>query len=326
MKKKLIEIFERYLVAQERHAIQLKFDVGFVLYDRIGAEPTKLMKRIGPVMDALKKKLGIVKAEQWWRVCHYTAYRLTETDRQLILEKKLKQHELTRLVTTTEKKRQEALRNLALGKKFDVPVKIYTRRDKSVKPGKDKTDTDDIVIPIPFDTEKIREYCDYIDEHVRNVCRAWKILNEKCSNMRFIYDDFVWGTIQQMIEEHDLSKVSQEEFIQYQRNFYPIGEKDDSGFDAAWKHHLEHNKHHWQSWADKVFFHPYEAECHCVCMICDWMAMGMKFNDTAEEYYTKNKDKITLPDWAVTFINEIFDRIRTEPTQQGQQAGKDGRP
>jgi hypothetical protein len=36
------------------------------------------------------------------------------------------------------------------------------------------------------------------------------------------------------------------------------------------------------------------------------MAMGMKFNDTAEAYYKKNKSKISIPAWAEEFMYEIF--------------------
>ncbi|MBL4772031.1 MAG: hypothetical protein JKY61_13040 [Planctomycetes bacterium] len=155
-------------------------------------------------------------------------------------------------------------------------------------------------------TAKIREYCDYLDEHVANVERAWKALQKPCRNMPFIYDDYRWFSIDAMVRAHDLSKVSPEEFIQYQRNFCPVGEKDKSGFAAAWQHHQDENPHHWQHWAPKEYHNPYEAECHCVCMVIDWMAMGYKFGDTAEAYYTANADKIELPDWAVKFIKAIF--------------------
>lgn len=39
------------------------------------------------------------------------------------------------------------------------------------------------------------------------------------------------------------------------------------------------------------------------------MAMGKKFGDTAKEYYSKNKERIGLPEWADVFINEIFDCV-----------------
>lgn len=54
---------------------------------------------------------------------------------------------------------------------------------------------------------------------------------------------------------------------------------------------------------------PYAWEVHCVHMVIDWMAMGYKFNDNAKIYYERNKDKIKLPEYAVVFIYEIFNRI-----------------
>jgi hypothetical protein len=44
-------------------------------------------------------------------------------------------------------------------------------------------------------------------------------------------------------------------------------------------------------------------------MVIDWMAMGIKFNDTAQSYYEKNKDKIDLPEKGVKFIYEIFEKV-----------------
>ena len=166
---------------------------------------------------------------------------------------------------------------------------------------------------------KIREYCDYLEEHLENVAWAWKLLQEKCKDMKFVWDDFMYATIESMVEEHDLSKFSAEEFMPYCNKFFCVeGEPNDrteDEFMAAWDHHKEKNKHHWENWADKEFYHPYEAECHCVCMVIDWMAMGKKFGDTAQEYYEKNKGRIKLPDWAIRFIYEIFERIKTNSSK-----------
>lgn len=159
---------------------------------------------------------------------------------------------------------------------------------------------------------KIREYCDYLEEHLNNVGWAWKVLQKQCKDMKFVWDDFMWATISSMVKEHDLSKLSKEEFIPYCNQFFSATkEKNDKtkmAFEEAWNHHKENNPHHWEFWASKEFYHPYEAGCHCVCMVIDWMAMGKKFNDSAQEYYEKNKDKINLPDWAIKFCYEIFER------------------
>lgn len=174
---------------------------------------------------------------------------------------------------------------------------------------------------------EIKKYCDYIEEHLINVKTAWGLLQEKCKDMRFIYDDFVFYSIGMMIDEHDRSKLSSAEFIQYADWFFgDYGKEWESSdteheaehktlhdaFDSAWIHHQKNNPHHWQNWTKTAEKTPYDHECHCVCMVVDWMAMGMKFNDTAKDYYDKNKEKIDLPDWAVRFIYGIFDRITPE--------------
>ena len=38
--------------------------------------------------------------------------------------------------------------------------------------------------------QKTREYLDYLEEHYNNVQKAWKIIQDKCKDMPFIYDDF----------------------------------------------------------------------------------------------------------------------------------------
>lgn len=167
--------------------------------------------------------------------------------------------------------------------------------------------------------KKTREYCDYLERHLNNVGTSWKTLQKKCKDMSFVCDDWKWECIDGLVAEHDLSKFSAEEFMYYRAKFYPTAEEEEHGtaerkanFKEAWAHHVRHNPHHGQNWVPKNYWNPYEAEMHCVCMVIDWMAMGLEFGDTAESYYETNKDTIDLPDWAVVFIREIFARLRGE--------------
>jgi hypothetical protein len=160
---------------------------------------------------------------------------------------------------------------------------------------------------------KTREYLDYIEEHVLNVKKAWEELKLKCKDMRFIYDDFYYFSIDTEIEHHDLSKMSEQEFIQYRKAFYPTDDEKWNckyNISSAWEHHKDNNPHHWENWTSmENRSHPNEWEVHCVCMICDWMAMSYKFGGTAKSYYEKNKDKINISGDFITFIYQIFDRI-----------------
>jgi len=159
---------------------------------------------------------------------------------------------------------------------------------------------------------KTREYLDYIEEHYDNVQKAWALINEKCKgkSFRFMSDDYVWHTIRAEVEAHDLSKLSFGEFTQYRQYFYPCkNEKmDKKQFNAAWAHHLEKNVHHWQYWVREEISNPY-ADAYLVMNVVDWVAMGLKFGDTAKEYYEKNKATIELPDWAETLMYQIFECI-----------------
>lgn len=172
--------------------------------------------------------------------------------------------------------------------------------------------------------EKIRDYCDYLEAHIRNVRRAWDGLQEPCKHMRFIYDDYVQGSIELLIQEHDLSKVSAEEFIPYQRRFFPVCEPEEEAFAIAWENHKDCNPHHWEHWTSKDYFNPYEAEVHCVCMVVDWTAMAYEIGDTAEAYYRRNAERIPLPEWAVKFVGNIFEATREADVPCGE-AAKEGR-
>jgi hypothetical protein len=178
--------------------------------------------------------------------------------------------------------------------------------------------------------QKTREYLDYIEEHILNVEKAWKILQETCKSMRFVWDDYVYYRIGADIKRHDMSKLSKEELVQYRRNFFPTSEESvwmkekvfknivEDDFDAAWESHKKHNNHHWENWTKKEFHDPYQDEICCVHMICDWMAMSMKFGDTPKSYYEKNKERIDLPDWAIKFIYEIFDNLEKAQNNKEQ--------
>jgi len=159
---------------------------------------------------------------------------------------------------------------------------------------------------------KTREYINYVEEHIKNVGIAWSAVCENCQDMRFVYDDYVYSEIATNIGVHDISKLSREEFVGYRQFFYPVDkttEKDKDIFNLAWEHHKTKNDHHWEVWTTKKYWSPYAQEIFCVEMVCDWIAMGIKFGDTAKDYYEKNKEEIKLPDWAITLIYEIFDRV-----------------
>jgi hypothetical protein len=160
--------------------------------------------------------------------------------------------------------------------------------------------------------EKTREYLDYIEEHVKNVQKAWRVMTEKCKHMRFIYDDLFYNSLGGEVECHDMSKLSEEEFVQYRKAFFPTKKEGERKLGEAWEYHKARNSHHWQNWGvnTRCCWHPNDWEADCAHMILDWMAMGYKFGDTAQEYYEAHKDEINIPDIAIPFMYEIFEAIR----------------
>jgi hypothetical protein len=160
--------------------------------------------------------------------------------------------------------------------------------------------------------EKFREYLDYIERHVQNVQKAWELIQVKCprtSEFYFHCDDVEWNMINDDVMNHDLSKLSIEEFTQYRQFFFPVigEEKDKKAFDGAWEHHKKHNMHHWQNWT-RAKATPHDS-AYLTMTVIDWVAMGFEFGDTAKEYYENNLDKIDLPNWAVYYMYKIFDKI-----------------
>lgn len=170
--------------------------------------------------------------------------------------------------------------------------------------------------------QKTREYLNYLERHILNVEKAWKEVQKKCLDMKFVWDDFSFFWLDDEVKNHDISKITKEEFIAYRESFYPTDLEDKQqkenelhknnvkkSFDKAWKHHYRNNMHHWEGWTNHAFYHPYAPTIHCAHMVIDWLAMSYEFGDTPREYYEKNKEKIRLPEWAVEFIYEIFERL-----------------
>lgn len=164
--------------------------------------------------------------------------------------------------------------------------------------------------------EKTREYLDYIEGHILNINKAWAVIQNNCSDMRFIYDDYVFNLLDQEIKRHDYSKLSEHEFIQYRKALFPTKFESKYNMQDAWKHHKARNPHHWENWTKKNNPDLYETEISCVHMIVDWMAMGYKFGDTPRSYYEKNKDKISIPKKHIHFMYEIFNRLEVTNDRQ----------
>lgn len=169
---------------------------------------------------------------------------------------------------------------------------------------------------------RIRQYLNYLENHLIYVQHAWLIVQKYCHDLEFMQDAEIVEQIQKNVENHDLSKFSIEEFIPYQQRFFPT-ERDvyntSKKFDMAWTHHKQFNDHHWENWTVDGFVNGAKLKkdgkiVACVHMIVDWIAMGLGNSDAgrkdnAREFYEKSKTNITFPNWAVVLMYKIFDRV-----------------
>jgi hypothetical protein len=158
--------------------------------------------------------------------------------------------------------------------------------------------------------QKTKEYLDYVEEHVKNVQKAWEVIKKHCTDLPFVYNEKIRKHIDLEIELHDLSKLSAMELVQYRNNFYPCDDepKNEKAFARAWEHHKHNNHHHWEMWTTKIYEGNMKA-INTVHNVCDWVAMGIKFGDSAIEYYENNKSTIDISAEGMHFMADIFDRI-----------------
>lgn len=146
--------------------------------------------------------------------------------------------------------------------------------------------------------DKKEEYKHYILDHQNRVNEVWESLCRLFPDD--FADDFFYWQVQGLVEIHDKSKYSAEEFEAYRMKFFPAMEDQDmpkEWFDHAWNHHQKSNPHHWQYW---IMWTPEMSIAlkmplvYIIEMLCDWGAMSSKFKDTPSAFYEKEKKKMYL--------------------------------
>ncbi len=167
--------------------------------------------------------------------------------------------------------------------------------------------------------KKQLEYRQYIKEHVDNVNKSFlKLMQYKHPKIKefFINDSSLVEDVCRRCLVHDKSKLSYEEFEPYRRNFYPINKKEKDNnkeaFEKAWEHHWKNNDHHWENRQDTE----YVNLPACVENIIDWMAMGIKFGNTAYDYYDEHKEEIHLNDNEREYMETILYAMKEEDTNE----------
>ena len=152
------------------------------------------------------------------------------------------------------------------------------------------------------------EYKNYIIEHKANVKKFADWLVENLPELFTEATDP--ETFYELIEEHDESKWSEEEFEPYAQRWHGNKEKTFE-YEEAWKHHWMNNEHHPEFWLGEDMPYIYILE-----MICDWGSFGMKkgnLRELSDFYYNKARDdeEKNLSDATKEIIEEILTKINS---------------
>lgn len=162
--------------------------------------------------------------------------------------------------------------------------------------------------------KQTKNYKKYIKEHQENVKKAFEEIKENPIIFQR-YSGEILEALWERVLVHDESKYSEEEFIPYRKNFFPINaeEKENNklDFDKAWEHHWKNNSHHWQYRKNKTSFNKDNQEevLDVLENLLDWIAMGYKFNDRPYQYYENNKNNIVLCEEERKYLEDLIYNI-----------------
>lgn len=174
------------------------------------------------------------------------------------------------------------------------------------------------------------QYRTYIGDHISNVRLAWDNIkkSQTCMHVIDLHRKLVVnpqeelinniniaaGAIPQnymishLIEIHDLSKYSDDEFEGYRQYFYPVDgeEKNENEMNKSFEHHYMNNPHHPEFWTN-FKLQEYIPVNYIVEMACDWIAMSI-FNgkQNALDWYNSSDKKKMLGKAQANLIEELL--------------------
>ena len=149
------------------------------------------------------------------------------------------------------------------------------------------------------------EYKDYVVAHKERVKKFADWLEENCQE---VFEDVDLDAFHDIIEEHDESKFSEEEFEPYAQKWFGDKKKTPE-YDRAWEHHYMSNEHHPEYWLGEDMPYLYILE-----MICDWGSFSIDKGDLKELsdfYFNKAKEdpEKNLSEATKEIIEDILSRI-----------------
>ena len=151
------------------------------------------------------------------------------------------------------------------------------------------------------------EYKNYVIEHKERVSQFADWLKTNCPE---VFDSVDPDDFMELIEEHDESKFSEEEFEPYAQKWFGDRKKT-LEYEAAWEHHWQNNEHHPEYWLGEDIPYIYILE-----MLCDWGSFSIASGDMKELsdfYFNKAKDdpEKNLSDNTKAIIEEILEKINS---------------
>jgi hypothetical protein len=152
-----------------------------------------------------------------------------------------------------------------------------------------------------------KEYKEYVEAHKERVEKFASWLLENCPGLFEGVDEEVFLDL---IEEHDESKFSEEEFEPYAQKWFG-DKKKTREYELAWEHHYMNNEHHPEYWDGEDMPYIYILE-----MICDWGSFSIDKGDLKELsdfYYNKAKadPEKNLSDATQEIIEDILSQINS---------------
>ena len=145
--------------------------------------------------------------------------------------------------------------------------------------------------------KKTREYLDYVERHLNCIQVVYNIVGPLFAELEEI-DSL---SLKKAVFQHDISKFSIEEFVQYRQTFYPViaDEQEASLFSAALAHHYAANHHHAES---------IETFTDLAHLVIDWMAMAMADRDnmSVANFFKLKQDSLNLSEKHVDFLVKLL--------------------
>jgi len=164
------------------------------------------------------------------------------------------------------------------------------------------------------------KYDEYLIDHIGGVKSAFSWLIEHFPDISEKMADY-----RGIIDQHDNSKYSDEEYRAYDNYFY--GNKSYAvvrDFNYAWLHHIHNNPHHWQYWVLQHDDEPEEAlempYWYVIEMICDWWSFSFRSGNLYEifDWYEKHKG-MKLHTETRKFVEDILGKIKEKLDEEGNE-------